>query len=828
MGNVGVSRFGKACARRKTEEEIRAEIRDQILYEIQEKEKADREAAAARRREAAEKAAQHAKDKKEAEEVSKAAAEQARIEADNKLREDLRMKDIIGEYLIPHVQTMQNFDLRLQDVKHDAGDLERMKVRVDALSNWADSSSQLQHEEMLKDLGHQERKLVEKIENNFYELDTKLSNIEGQTGQLDDAVALLIAALGDTQMIKDLPDGDVAAALAALGIKFTVSRAELDANIVQASDYATELRTDLNIVREIATHHQDLFEQLKVKIDDDRNELNATLDTERMIALENQEELRKSLSSVVGAVKELEDRVYFLENQDDEICSECGSVDQSTSHKKKSGPHLESVPEIRSSAAAADPVRSLAEQIAKGEVIPRTKHDERIDMIDWSQLRIIEPRITETSKTTKWGDLYIATLTKPPLRQDFAWRVWKESVWHWAVSLRLVGASFTKMGQQVIAQSFRRNPTTGEIFEGEHSVATAAGQSRDLVEIMSALDMHFCPHTRTVQSALESDVHLIKRPDMQSPMLFLHLLGIIYRREVEINGSTNVRTEKAKVDRALKALYLQKPTEQLIRSSISRATVHQPYTYQMLQSEVDSLSITDYKRYQPNAAGVDVHFPKQREEVDFMQKLLEQIGERLSVDSLGQHAMTNSYFHQTARNISGRGGNSAGTGLFTFAGGQPDQGVDTPSSTTSQQNLQSALQSFLQQAAAGSGGKSGISLITPGGTQAPNNYSADGETKKDSNGKEFWAPAKLSAEEQAKRIEASNRFKLKKEPNANWCKFGEFCSDVLTTGKCQGKHTKKEFWRMITQLERNFPEKAKQLAKERADKKAKEINNKNK
>eukprot|EP00392_Amoebophrya_sp_AT5.2_P018618 g19195.t1 len=465
----------------------------------------------------------------------------------------------------------------------------------------------------------------------------------------------------------------------------------------------------------------------------------------------------------------------------------------------------------RASAAQSDP---RAEQIARGELIPRCNHEDRVDMIDWQQLKLVKPRTSETSKTTKWDDLYIATLTKPPLRQDFAWRTWKESIWHWAISLRLVAASFTKMGQQVIAHSFRRNATTGEVFEGEHSVATSAGTSRDLIEIMAALDQHFCPHTRSVQSALESDVHLIRRPDMQSPILFLHLLSIIFRREVEINGSVNVRTEKAKVDRAIKALMLQKPTEQLIRSSVARATIEKPYTFQTLQAEVDSLSITDHKRYKQNQQGIDVHLPRERDEVDFMQRLLEQIGERLSVDSLGQHAMTNSYFHQTQRQQSYRG--QAGTGLFTLGdGGGPPGGEFMP------------LQQPLAGAIGGGGGNQTLASAIGGGgqtlfTPGAGNATQEGRTEKDQNGKEYWVPSKITQEEQAKRIEASNRFKLKKEPNANWCKWGEWCGDVLTTGKCAGKHTKKEFWRMVTQFERKFPEKAKQLAKERADKKAKE------
>eukprot|EP00392_Amoebophrya_sp_AT5.2_P017687 g18094.t1 len=791
--------FRSWCPARPSEEELRAKIIKQIEDDRKAKETAEKEAQRKRKQDAHDKQ-EH--DKKQAEEK----AAEARRNAEEKLKRDNEIKALIQDVLKPHAATVDECTTDL--------------LRVETLLKSMGTDIR---EEVLDYTGQKERELKEGMMSDLSTLETKLVRLELQAQDIDDAVAVIGGLIGDHEKIKNSFEQTVAGMLLGIDLVLKSTRADVAENLKNATEHAAELRMDISVVRELMKHHEEAVKNMQIEFEEQKSELKQDLETERATATEDREELRKTLNAMVSAVREMEDRIYFLENQDDDICSECGSEATAqlggTKKKHTLTPVKEDTAAQRDSAAEQTQPKgsSLVERIARGEFIPRRNHDDRVDMIDWPQLKLVQPRISESSKTTKWDDLFIATLTKPPLRQDFAWRTWKESIWHWAVSLRLVGASFTKMGQQIIAQSFRRNALTGEIFEGEHSVATAAGQSRDLVEIMVALDQHFCPHTRSVQSALESGAHLIRRPDGQSPMLFLHLLGIVYRREVEINGDANVRTEKAKVDRAIKALLMQKPTEQLIRSSVARAPADKPYTYHNLTAEVDSLNITDHKRYKQNGAGVDVHFPKERDEIDYMQKLLEQIGERLSIDSLGQHAMTNSHFHQTARQQTFRG--QHGTGLLTDGGIflQPAPPGGVPLTGPSLQQMAS----LANQGGNISGGPA--VLTTTGQGQLQNNTAtSEGKTEKDAAGKEFWVPAKLTQEEQAKRIESSNRFKLKKEPGANWCKWGEWCNDVLTTGTCKGKHTKKEFWRMITQFERNFPDKAKKLQKERAEKKAAE------
>eukprot|EP00392_Amoebophrya_sp_AT5.2_P017239 g17568.t1 len=124
---------------------------------------------------------------------------------------------------------------------------------------------------------------------------------------------------------------------------------------------------------------------------------------------------------------------------------------------------------------------------------------------------------------------------------------------------------------------------------------------------------------------------------------------------------------------------------------------------------------------------------------------------------------------------------------------------------------------------AGAGLGAGGGIFATGGAPAGSYGGKDG-TVVEEGGKSFYVPPQLTDAEKQKRVEASNKFKLKKEPNTTWCKFGEFCNNVLTTGECNlGKHLKREYWRMISQFEKNCPAKYKAFdEKRKAAKKAKE------
>eukprot|EP00392_Amoebophrya_sp_AT5.2_P016462 g16724.t1 len=418
------------------------------------------------------------------------------------------------------------------------------------------------------------------------------------------------------------------------------------------------------------------------------------------------EGLRSSVRHLTQNLERMEEKLMELEVEQDEICSECGPEEKPQKGPKartynigtpeKKNPH-DSEPEFEEEVDSNLSQRDR--DIIAGTLIPRMKTAERIDMIEWSKLNLIKPKVAASSsnKTSynKWDEIVIMKLGYPPRREESTWRLWKEGVWHWARELREVGASFVMLGRSLVQSAFRG-------YEGEHSVATSAGEARDLISVMTLLDEHFAPHTRTIQSRIESDLYKIRRLDKQSPMLFLHLLQVIFRREKEIAEGKFTRTEESKVSRALDALGLSRETTQMLRVTINQT-----------------------------AAG-------------------------------------------------GAGGGALGGGLYITPGAP----------------------------------------VPPRDPKNPKKGTDKTAAAPDGSGRELYVPPKnITAEEKQRQIDASNKFKLKKDPNADWCKQGDFCSKVLQSGECDKKHLSREYWRMISQFQVNHPREYAEWNKKREERK---------
>eukprot|EP00392_Amoebophrya_sp_AT5.2_P017611 g17999.t1 len=809
IGTIGarVRALGDKCPSRNDEEQLRRSILAQIRIEQEEKDRKHRFEVSERRakaaREAAEKAQLIRKEKEEAEQKKREEEQRQAVAKQSEEQVRTNIENVVKPML-------------------DALFLKTEASRVDGMeglgSMLKDEIEQYEHDVAVKIGG-----LESTLEQNVGTVARQVGELKAKLDSMTSNTELLLTALGDPEFFSE---EDVATRMLAMG----AIQADYHMKVEELRDVSkgevvtvSAIKIELEAVNRTVTAQAEMLTQLQADLAAQREESKAQSETDASLHMEENKELTMMISTLADTVQKLEDRIYALEYEDDEVCSEC-SLQSVTPIQKKTKPEL--LEPVREKPLTED------EQVLAGELIPRHNSDRRVDMINWEKLRIVQPKVPVDGKYSKWDEIFISTLTKPPTRAQHSWRVWKESIWHWALELRKVNASFAQLGRQVIASCF---PDSS--FEGEHSVACSAGQSRDLVQIMSALDVHFCPHTRTVQSRLESDIHNIRRLDMQSPSLFFHLLGIVFRRETEINGGDSMRSETARVDRALKALFFPQHTEQLLRSMMSQSSHEHPFNFIRLEKEVDTLAITDFRRYKPDPSNVkiDKYFPPEQGERDVLQELLEHIGERLSVDTHGHHSVTNSYYQNTSRGQlrstsgtglltagnpiggGGFGGAGAGNGGLSGGGGQID-GMIFATPGTLQPNP-------------GGGGNpnfGGTTTTTTGKipvAQVKNlilatTGSSDGRVEKDANGKEFWIPPKLTEEERQKRIEASNRFKLKKDPQAGWCKAGEYCRDVLTTGECKnGMHLKKEFWRMITQFERNFPEKATALKKKKADKK---------
>eukprot|EP00392_Amoebophrya_sp_AT5.2_P017453 g17809.t1 len=665
--------------------------------------------------------------------------------------------------------------------------------------------------------------------NNLDELSARVDRVQEQGEKIETEPDSQIHAFTSFQSIAEGSSEDISRdvqGLETLLNKINESMQGQCAELDEVKEAVTELRSQLLELRDAASSSESKGNSSNITQEDLqqlREECAGELDGVSKTMLEESRELHLTVQQLAASmrtlmalnleekvtkftseIESLENRVQQVEDSlsDDEMyCSEVEDEDDSERKKKPQGlQSVRSTPNKNNSASSSSqPQISAAEptadqvwlqKVIDGELIPRREHSERIDAIDWDVLRLI-PVKDQTEKLTKWDEVRIQSLSKPPKREENPWRLWKEAVWHWARRLSSVGASFVEMGQNLVEQSFKSG------FEGESAVATGAGASRDLLQVMRALDDYFCPHTRTIQSKLESEIYTVRRLDMQSPTLFLHLFEKVFIREKEINKGVSTRSEQAKVDRALKALFLKQYTEQNLRSAISKKSLDgQVYNYQDLKREIDFLNIVDFHRYKPNPKkpSEDVYFPNEAGESDVLTSLLEHCGERLAVDSLGHHAVTNSYYNQTG----GRKQTALhGTGLVT--------------------------QGFPSSGGTGSGGGGGEAPLggeihlthTPQG--GPGQHRPQQQSGAGNEEKFLYKAPNITEDEKKKRLEQSKEFKLKTEPTADWCFLGEWCPGVLKTGDCAKKHTKKEIGRMRSQFEQNFPEAYKAWTKKREE-----------
>eukprot|EP00392_Amoebophrya_sp_AT5.2_P017945 g18373.t1 len=537
-------------------------------------------------------------------------------------------------------------------------------------------------------------------------------------------------------------------------------------------------------------------------------DLQSEAELQNGLYLDENKELRLIIQSLADTVSKLESKIVELEglmaeDEADEIyCDSVESDDGGAAPSKRSkkgaastrGFGLDQSPEPKPALDAE------LQRIAEGKMIPRMRMSERVDMIDWSKLELV-PTKSPFEKLTKWDEVIIRTLISPPLRSSTPWKMWKEAAWHWARQLRLVGAEFHQMGRHLVNTAF-----AGDKFEGEHSIAVGAGAERDMIGIMQALDTHFCPHTRTVQAKIESDMYRVRRLDGQAPLLFLMLLKKVFLREQQINEGVAVRMESAKVERALVALMLKGMTTQLIRSKISTANVSGTgFDLNDLEREVDNLNITDFNRYKVGATGQDIHVKTENNEEDVLTGLLEVIGERMNTDSTGHHAVTNRHFNLTQKQpVVNNVGTGHGQAFFGLGAGDSSETVGT-----GLPGGQTGLPGPLHVPA---GGPAPGAAFATGGQRFSTN--PNGETI-EINGKKHYLAPKLSDAEKTQRNEGAKKDKLKLDAEADWCPFGEFCVKILEDGRCPKKHLKKEVWKLLSQFEQKHPEKYKQMQKER-------------
>eukprot|EP00392_Amoebophrya_sp_AT5.2_P017686 g18093.t1 len=587
------------------------------------------------------------------------------------------------------------------------------------------------------------------------ELLLKTTSITEQVSENGDLLQRMIALEQETEMVSQ--DSRFTK------LELTEDLREMQEKSKEIMATALSAHDEIVTVGEMVSEVQDKIENSVSSevLEELRQELQTEAEQQSRMHLDENKELRSIIQSLADTVSSLESKIEGMQQElgaademDEIYCDSCATSDAggaASSKKPRKNNNLDLFSPLPKGPETEH------DKIVSGKLIPRCRINERVDMVDWQKLDVV-PTKGQQDKLTKWDEVIIRTLTSPPLRSNTPWKMWKEAVWHWARQLRLVGATFHMMGRHLVNQAF-----VGDRFEGEHSIA----------------------------ARIESDLYKVRRLDGQAPLLFLMLLKKVFLREEQINDGKAVRMETAKVDRALVAMMLKALTTQLIRSKISTATsTGGDFTLGDLEREVDNLNITDYNRYKLGVNGQDVHVKMERDEEDTLTGLLEVIGERMTTDSVGHHAVTNRYFNLTQRIGAGAGAANVGTGqgtvLFTPQLGGLDMG-EGASGTGLPAGPAPQSQHLMP--------TPGTALAT-GGQQFSNN--PNGETV-DVGGKKHYLPPRLSEPEKQKRNEDAKAQKLKLDPDADWCQFGEFCPKILEEGRCPKKHLKKEVWKLLSE-----------------------------
>eukprot|EP00392_Amoebophrya_sp_AT5.2_P017632 g18030.t1 len=379
-----------------------------------------------------------------------------------------------------------------------------------------------------------------------------------------------------------------------------------------------------------------------------------------------------------------------------------------------------------------------------------------VELVDWKQLRSVQKK--QKGDLNEIDKIKMRRLTTPPLRSKIqSWRRWKESMYYWIHDLRRVRVPFSVMGAQVLEQSFQGH-------EGEHAVAEQASSIRDIIEMMEAVDLRFATPTRGLLEKLEEWVPLITRDDGVSPQMFLHLLSMVYEGERRVGAAP--RTEHSKVTRALAALRIHNDKDTIVRSKLS-TDIH-AMQFSEVEHIIDALNITDTTRYDSKGQK-----PEKHKGPNYLQDLLNLLGDRQGQDPLGDHSALNNFF--------AAGTATSGTAFATAGGPAPG------------------------------GHKGGTSQPGTPRTGGPRNPGGRSKTEQEKHQEDvkFWEEHnKVSASDKEKQLE--ERMKALKSENATpdyWCPLGDWCQAIRTTGYCKYMHKPKEYGRGLRRFERDFPEK---------------------
>eukprot|EP00392_Amoebophrya_sp_AT5.2_P017815 g18232.t1 len=254
---------------------------------------------------------------------------------------------------------------------------------------------------------------------------------------------------------------------------------------------------------------------------------------------------------------------------------------------------------------------------------------------DWEAVRSTPKLDIESGSVVEKENFRMTAklIEKPPKLQGQSYRDWQEDVFTWAKKLVPMQKTMEELGEAIIKDSFEGHPT-------ERRIARRATGSPDLGAIMLELEQEAAPLIENVHREMQRLIPKLKRPAGASPIVWLNLMKDIFVMEEEVFGE-DYRTDETKHELTLSSMFLERVTEQQLRSFFDRRAGN---NFPHLKSILQRLNIKDTALYDKKTNKMYVRHDDQ---LDHMEEALGVFGESSLVRSDATHLVElNKYYKQ--------------------------------------------------------------------------------------------------------------------------------------------------------------------------------------
>eukprot|EP00392_Amoebophrya_sp_AT5.2_P018170 g18641.t1 len=282
---------------------------------------------------------------------------------------------------------------------------------------------------------------------------------------------------------------------------------------------------------------------------------------------------------------------------------------------------------------------------------------------DWESLRAMEKLDIEQFSVVEKENfrMQAKTVEKPPKLQGQSYRDWQEDVYKWAAKLIPLHKSMDELGEALIKESFEGHPS-------ERRIARRAPKSPDLSSIMIELEQEASPLIEQVHREMQRLIPKLRRPAGCTPLVWFNLMKDLFVMEEEVFGE-NYRTDETKHEHTLTSMFLERVTEQQLRSFFDRRASN---NFPHLKAVLQRLSIKDAALYDKRT---NKPFNKHDDNTDYMEEALGVFGESSLLRSDATHLVElNKYYSQIKAQAYITGGMSGPSGANT----PRQQGGNTP------------------------------------------------------------------------------------------------------------------------------------------------------